>query len=114
MVWGIVGGLISLHTCLDSSENKMADSCCCDSNHVSKIENESTDCCKTLTSYVGIPLYFVDGKQALSFSDCFQLDFSILETIVQSQIVPFNITIHPPPEIHIVQGQFKRMLAMRI
>lgn len=92
----------------------MTDSCCCESNHFSQTENKSTDCCKTLTSYVGFPLYFIDGKQALCFSDCFQLDFSILETIVQSQIAPFNITIHPPPENHFSSGSGKRILAMRI
>ena len=114
ILWGIAGGLVSLHTCLDSTENKVADSCCCESSPSSQVESKSADCCKTLTSYVGIPLYFINAKQNFSFSDCFQFEFSVLETQFNSEIVSFNNTIYPPPDIPIIQGQFKRMLAMRI
>ena len=114
MLWGVVGGLISLHTCLGAPKNKMATSCCCESKHFSQTENKSTDCCKTITSYVGFPLYFIDGKQTLCFLDCSPLDFSFFEIHFQSQIVSFYNTMHPPPDIPIVQDQFKRMLAMRI
>lgn len=114
MLWGIVGGLVSLHTCLDTADNKTTVSCCCDNSHLSQLENKSNDCCKTLTSYVGIPLYFVDARPSFSFFDCFQLVFSVLETHLQIQTVSFHNTIHPPPEISVIQGQFNRMLIMRI
>lgn len=113
--WGIVGGLVSLHTCLDNNPNKTEiSSCCCDTGHSIKKEVSQGDCCKTVTSYVGIPLYFVDTNSSISFSDYFTVIVSEVVRPILNCIYLSSIKIHPPPENIFLQELGKSMLAMRI
>lgn len=115
IIWGIAGGLVSLHTCLDNS-NRMqtSNSCCCDEGH-STIKDESQgDCCKTVNSYVGIPLYFLDNSNAISFFNSSSLvDVSNVSALFECYSLKFT-NVYPPPESQFSSGINKHILAMRI
>lgn len=115
IIWGIAGGLVSLHTCMDNSERKQeVSSCCCDEGHQSIKNVSQGDCCKTVTSYVGIPLYFVDTNSPISFFDSATfISSEIVSPIVEHLSLTF-IAVHPPPENLFLSGLGKCILAMRI
>ncbi|MFM2157166.1 MAG: hypothetical protein RL516_1915 [Bacteroidota bacterium] len=113
--WGIAGGLVSLHTCLDNSDSiQSVNSCCCDEGHIAIKDVSQSDCCKTVTCYVGIPLYFLDNSNTLSFFDsCSLINASYFSLLFEGFSLTF-LTIHPPPESQFPTGNGKRILAMRI
>ena len=113
--WGIAGGLVSLHTCLDNSDSvQTVNSCCCDEGHIAVKDVSQSDCCKTVTSYVGIPLYFLDNSNTISFFDYSSLiNSSYISPLFERFSLTF-LTIHPPPENQFPSGINKRILAMRI
>jgi hypothetical protein len=100
---------------LDNSDSiQSVNSCCCDEGHISINDVSQGDCCKTVTSYVGIPLYFLDNSNALSFFDNSSLIISpYVSPLVECSSSTF-LTIHPPPENQFPTGNDKRILAMRI
>lgn len=113
--WGIAGGLVSLHTCLDNSDSiKSVNSCCCDEGHLAIKDVSQGECCKTVTSYVGIPLYFLDNSNTISFFDSSSLiNASYVSPLFERFSLTF-LTIHPPPENQYLSGNGKGILAMRI
>ena len=113
--WGIAGGLVSLHTCMDNSDSiQSVYSCCCNEGHISINDVSQSDCCKTVTSYVGIPLYFLDNSITLSFFDNSSLIISSYVSLLFECSSLTFLTIHPPPENQFPSGNGKRILAMRI
>jgi hypothetical protein len=113
--WGIAGGLVSLHTCLDDSDRvQTVNSCCCDEGHSALQDESQGDCCKTVTSYVGIPLYFLDNSNAISFFDCNLLINASYVSPLFELFSLTSLTIHPPPENQFPSGINKCILAMRI
>jgi len=116
VLWGMVGGLISLHICLnDSSVKKQeVDSCCCEKNNSSKNEINAINCCKTITCYVGIPLYFVHSNSTNFFLNTFQL-FDAPKMVSDFNVFISNNAInHPPPDVGVFLDYNKPVLAMRI
>ena len=113
--WGIAGGLVSLHTCLDSSDTMQSvNSCCCDEGHIAVKDVSQSDCCKTVTSYVGIPLYFLDNNNTISFFDSSLLINASYVSPLFELFSLTSLTIHPPPENQFPSGINKCILAMRI
>ena len=114
-MWGIAGGLVSLHTCLDNSERKQAvNSCCCNEVDFAKKVVSQSDCCKTITSYVGIPLYFVENNTSISIFEGVSFIISeIASPLINSTSPPF-LSVHPPPQSQFLAQAITHILVMRI
>ncbi|MFM7015662.1 MAG: hypothetical protein ACKOX3_04970 [Bacteroidota bacterium] len=117
LLWGMIGGVVSIHRCMDltsKSEPLKAVSCCCDNNHPANNFVNKGGCCKSITSYIGIPFYFVVNKPFLFSSDDFKLFFLPIDKCYLNQVYIFEKSIRPPPEIIAVAEWDKYIKVLRI
>ncbi len=118
ILWGVIGGLVSLHSCMNEASSYSAynSSCCCGNKSTPSCINlfSKKDCCKTITSYVGLPLYYLVQHNLI----CSLSSISLMimgDDSASFECHAFTIlSVHPPPENELQKGIAKRILAMRI
>jgi len=99
-----------------SSYSALNSSCCCENNSTSSFTDlySKKDCCKTITSYVGLPLYYIGQYNPIISLGSISLMIMGYESS-SFECLSFTISsVHPPPENELHKFSAKRILAMRI
>ena len=117
ILWGVVGGVFSIHRCLNmASSHSLAieKSCCCDNSHASKNSFNKAPCCKTISSYVSIPFYFVVGKLFKFSLNNHSLFYRSMQVHFFNQGFAIEKFIHPPPDLNSDFDSIQNKRALRI